>query len=369
MCRQIIYYNTYGDGSEDVTQRVETCRPGKMCTRLEHREYQRQFRFTKLGASAATETAASLADRRPTPYATADFLELPPTPRSKTPSPSRKHESGVYVNGEKIASIHTPSRRDKRNRTHVVVHAPEPPSPRIAVAAPRPILKRSSTLPSDYVVIEDGGRGRHGHSSHRREGRSHHRTSSRDISVGPAARILDDHLAAAAGTTSRHGASPSRSASPRPAYYREHARSPREYRYVDDSHRERRKSRRSTTHGSDVAAAAAVYVTPASSPPRKEVHFTADPPVSDRVREQNERIARRPKVHQEVKGILKKDGGAEQQQYDELRKAVGMMDIHPSRQDGDGEYWDRLRGRFDEPRERRRKSRVHYPGEGVYKYA
>ena len=94
-----------------------------------------------------------------------------------------------------------------------------------------------------------------------------------------------------------------------------------------------------------------------------------------RSRQQNERIARRPKLHQEVKGILKKDAAAAvvvpANDYDELSRAVGQMDIHPSsRRDGDDDsrYWDRLRDRFEEPRERRRKSRVQYPGEAVYKY-
>ncbi|OIW33144.1 hypothetical protein CONLIGDRAFT_163300 [Coniochaeta ligniaria NRRL 30616] len=343
MCRKTIYYNTYGDGSEDVTERVDTCRPGKMCSHPERREYRRQFRFTKLGTSSP-ETPVSLADRRPTPYAT-DFLELPPTPRSKSPSPSRKQESGVYVNGEKIANIHNP-RKEKR-RSHVVVHAPEPPSP------VRPVLKRHSTLPADYVVIENEARGRHSRHPTRRN-------SSREVPVGPV-RILDD-------LSSRHSSPSRRSASPRPVHYREHARTPRGYDYVDD----RRKSRRSSAYyprGEDV------YMTPAASPPaRKEVHFTDADPVRDGIRQQNERIRRRPKLHQEVKGILKKDAAVPENEYDALRRAVGQMDIHPSsqpqmrREASDPQYWDRLRDRFEEPRERRRKSRVYYPGEGVYKY-
>ncbi|KAH8909396.1 hypothetical protein BR93DRAFT_391194 [Coniochaeta sp. PMI_546] len=359
MCRKTIYYNTYGDGSEDVTERVDTCRPGKMCPHPERREYRRQFRFTKLGTSSP-ETALSLADRRPTPYAT-DFLELPPTPRSKSPSPSRKHESGVYVNGERVANIHAPRKEKRRN--HVVVHAPEPPSP------VRPILKRHSTMPSDYVVIENeaAARGRHGRHSTRRN-------SSREIPVGPV-RILDD-----AG--SRHSSPSRRSASPRPVHYREHARTPRGYEYVNDD--DRRRSRRSSAYY--YPRPEDVYMTPAASPPaaRKEVHFTSDDPVREGIRQQNERIARRPKLHQEVKGILKKDAAAAaaaagvvvpENEYDALRRAVGQMGIHHPPRPGqlrrevsDPQYWDRLRDRFEEPRERRRKSRVYYPGEGVYKY-
>ncbi|KAB5569949.1 hypothetical protein GE09DRAFT_1101153 [Coniochaeta sp. 2T2.1] len=321
MCRKTIYYNTYGDGSEDVTERVDTCRPGKMCAYPERKEYRRQFRFTKLGGASSPETPVSLADRRPTPYVT-DFLELPPTPRSKSPSPSRKRESGVYINGEKVANIHAPRKSEKR-RNHVVVHAPEPPSP-IRPAT----IKRHSTMPADYVVIENeaAGRGRHGgrHSTTARG------NSSRDIPVGFAG-ILDDM------------------GSSRP---------------VED-----------------------VYLSPAVSPPtpnRKEVHFTptgVDPARESAIRRQNERIARRPKLHQEVKGILKKDSSSihpqvvvpdNNNEYDELRRAVGQMDIQKvpdvRREYSDPQYWDRLRGRFEEPKERRRKSRVLYPGETVYKY-
>lgn len=361
MCRKTVYYNTYGDGSEDVTERVDTCRPGKMCSHPERREYRRQFRFTKLGVSSP-ETPASLADRRPTPYATSsDFLELPPTPRSKSPSPSRKHESGVYVNGEKVANIHTP--RKERRRGHVVVHAPEPPSPII----PRPSIKRHSTMPSEYVVIEnEASRGR----AHGRQAATRRRNSaSREIPLGPA-RILDD-------MGSRHSSPSRRSASPRPAHYREHARNARGYEYLDSERAERRRSRRSSSYY--YRPEEDVYMTPAASPSpqpvRKEVHFTADP-VRESIRRQNERIAQRPKLHQEVKGILKKEGAAASvaapvSEYDELRRAVGQMDIHPSRlrsELSDPQYWDRLRDRFEEPRERRRKSRVYYPGEGVYKY-
>ncbi|KAB5515477.1 hypothetical protein GE09DRAFT_1159747 [Coniochaeta sp. 2T2.1] len=374
MCRKTIYYNTYGDGSEDVTERVDTCRPGKMCAYPERKEYQRQFRFTKLGGTSSPETPVSLADRRPTPYAT-DFLELPPTPRSKSPSPSRKRESGVYINGEKIANIHAPRKSEKR-RNHVVVHAPEPPSP-IRPAA----IKRHSTMPADYVVIENeaAGRGRHGgrHSSTTR------RNSSRDIPVGFAG-ILDD-------MGSRHSSPSRRSASPRPLHYREHARTARGFEYVDSERAERRKSRRSSSYhhypttSSSSRPVEDVYLSPAASPPtptRKEVHFTTtgvDPARESAIRRQNERIARRPKLHQEVKGILKKDSSGIHPQvvvpdneYDELRRAVGQMDIQKvpdvRREYSDPQYWDRLRGRFEEPRERRRKSRVLYPGETVYKY-
>lgn len=354
MCRKTIYYNTYGDGAEDVTERISTCRPGKVCPHPERREYRRQFRFSKVHVDhASSETPSSLADRKPTPYST-DFLELPPTPRSKSPSPSRKHESGVYVNGAKVADIHTP-RKEKRPSHRVVIHAPEPPSP-------RPILKRSSTMPSEYVVVEDNHRGRHGR-DHREHPRR--RTSSKDVLLGPV-RIADD-------LGSHYSNGSRRSASPRPNYYRSHDRSPREYSYVDEERERKRALRRHSTlyaNGSDFSRADsnAVFMTPATSAVRKELRW--EDQVQASIARQNQRIAQRPKVYQEPKGILKKDSAAVADTYDELRKAVGKMDIHPStRRDGDDpKYWDRLRDRFEEPRDRRRRSRVYYPGEGLYKY-
>jgi len=397
MCRKTIYYNTYGDGSEDITERVDTCRPGKMCSRPERREYHRQFKFAKLGLSSP-ETPVSLADRRPTPHATAtDFLELPPTPRSKSPSPSRKHESGVYVNGERIANIHAP-RKEKR-RSHVVVHAPEPPSP---IRAP-PVLKRSSTMPlaADYVVIENesGARGRRHNNT--TTTRHHHtvaprrRNTSREVPLGPV-RILDDM----GGSSSRHSSPSRRSASPLPvsSYHREqHARTAAAA-YADSERAERRRSRRSSSsshhhhhssrrHHGEEELERVYLATPAASPQppaaRKEVHFTTGTdPVSESIRRQNERIARRPKLYQEVKGILKKDAQKKTSDYEELRRAVGEMDIHPSSSSqqppqqqprlrselSDPQYWERLKDRFEEPRERRRRSRVQYPGEGYYRY-
>jgi hypothetical protein len=389
MCRKTIYYNTYGDGSEDVTERVDTCRPGRMCSRPERHEYHRQYRFSKLGVTSP-ETPASMADRRPTAYTTAaDFLELPPTPRSKSPSPSRKHESGVYINGEKVAAIHAPRKEKRRN--HVVVHAPEPPSP-IRPAA----MKRHSTMPSDYVVIEnEAGRGRHGR---------HATTTTRRRS---ASRGGDASLRVPSDALGSRNSSPSRrSASPRPVRYRDHTRTAegQGLDYLDAERAERRRSRRSSAYVRRATDDEVYLATPAASPPaRKEVHFTptgsttgttgADP-VRDSIRRQNERIARRPKLHQEVKGILKKDTAAAaaaaataapavaRNEYDALRRAVGQMGIHPPTSStavplqqprlrselSDPQYWDRLKSRFEDPRERRRKSRVYYPGEGVYKY-
>lgn len=360
MCRITIYYNTYGDGTRDVTERTDSCRPGKMCSHPERREVSRNFMFSKLATKPTSEALSSVAERKPTPYHT-DFLELPPTPRSKTPSPSRRHESGVYVNGTKIADLNTKGekRGSSRRETPVVIHAPEPPSP-------RPFLKRSSTMPtSQHIVVEERGR------RHRDVLAQPRRTSSREIAVGPV-RILES-----LGDNRRSDSGSRRSASPRPTYYREHSRSARGYEYRDQevTRKERVPSSRraSSFYGESNLASSSrrtrdVYATPPPEtqvvPPKKELRW------EDQVRaKQNERIARRPKLHQEVKGILKKEEPVPV--YDELRRAVGQMDIHSSQRrvmDGDEEYFDRLRNRFEEPRERRRRSKVYYPEEGLYKY-
>lgn len=358
MCRKTVYYNTYGDGTQDVTERVDTCRPGKMCSHPERRELSRNYRFSKLASQALPETPSSLSDRKPTLYHS-DFLDLPPTPRSKTPSPNRKHESGFYVNGAKVADIHT--KREKRHATRrdpVIVHAPEPP-------APVPFLKRSTTMPSSqHIVLEERGR-------RRRDVLTEPRwTSSREIPLGPV-RFLET-----LGSTHRANSGSRRSASPRPDYLREHSRSQRGYEFRNEE-RERkeriRPSHRTSSfyNSSDFTSTSRrtedAYMTPPPevkiSPPKKELRW------EDEVRaRQNERIARRPKVHQEVKSILKKE-----ETYDELRRAVGEMDIHPTQQrnvpeDDDALYWERLRNRFEEPRERRRRSKIYYSDDGLYKF-
>lgn len=360
MCRVTVYYNTYGDGTRDVTERVDTCRSGKMCSHPERREVSRNFMFSKLAVKASPEAPSSVAERKPTPYHT-DFLQLPPTPRSKTPSPSRKHESGVYVNGTKVADLNT--KREKRHSSRreppVVVHAPEPP-------APRPFLKRSSTMPSSqHIVVEERGR------RHRDSVAQPPKTSSREIAVGPV-RILES-----LGDHGRSNSGSRRSASPRPTYHREHSRSARGYDYRDQEVTRKERvttSRRASSFYGEGSLASTqrrakdVYMTPPPEvqvvPPKKELRW------EDQVRaQQNERIARRPKLHQEVKGILKKEEPVAE--YDDLRRAVGKMDIHSSQRrvrEGDEEYFDRLRSRFEEPRERRRRSKVYYPEEGLYKY-
>lgn len=363
MCRKTIYYNTYGDGAEDVTERVDTCRPGLMCSRPEVQQYRRSFPFTKLQGRSAPEPASSMADRKPTPYHRPDFhlSVLPPTPRrSKSPSPSRRRESGVYVNGSKIADVnrrrqstaardsHVVDDRFTRGRVVVVPHAPEPP-------APRPAIKRSNTMPT--FVDQQPTR----------------RLSSREVPIGPV-RILED-----LGRRNSTYQPQRRARSP----------SPQRATFVDEEREERRRRRAerrasAAIHsampvGSDFTqASAATHPLSASAAARKELRWKDQ--VEAEIAAQNRRIAGRPKphVHQEVKGILKKSAGDNDDgAYGELRSAVERLDIRSgaTRREGPKEkenreekkYWDRLRGRFEEPSDRRR-SRVYYPAEDVYKY-
>ncbi|KAK1765605.1 hypothetical protein QBC33DRAFT_543333 [Phialemonium atrogriseum] len=355
MCRKTIYYNTYGDGAEDVTERVDTCRPGKMCSYPDLREYNRNFRFTKL-QELSNPGPSSQADRLPTPYAADYHLNvLPPTPRrSKSPSPSRRRESGVFVNGAKIADVtgrkrHTTAAGPgSRDRVVVVPHAPEPPSP-------RPTLKRSGTMPEFDA----------------RAGQLQRRNSSREIPLGPV-HILEGLASRrpSTRTTRDHHHQERRSRSP----YIEEDREEREER------RRRRAERRASTvyvsGGSDYSSSAPA--TSAASQQRKELRWKDQ--VDAEIAAQNQRIARRPKVrlhvHQDQeapakKGILKREAtAAGDGAYEELRSAVERMGIQGGGGAGREEkrYWDRLRDRFEEPRERRRRSRVYYPGEGTYKY-
>ncbi len=330
MCIKSIFYNTYGDGFHDVTERVETCHPSEMCRHPEIREYHRKLRHNKVVERNGLETPLAFVERKPSPLH-GDYLRLPPTPRrSKSPSPSRKHESGIYVNGTKVVDIsgskkrHSAARGSERDR--VILHAPEPPAPAR--------LTRASTMPVDYTPAES---------------QSHHHGAGRD--------------------------------SHRPTtHYRRHVRGGSEFVFIEDEQEQRsrrRATRRSnTTHGhsSDFSHsdAAASDATPAIG---KKLRW--DDEIESKIAEQNERISARPSVHQGIKGILKHPQRKNADVYDELRRAVKGLDIgsgskdrrSPPHSDDGYEYdRDRLRARFDEkPRDRKRRSRVSY-GTDIYGY-
>lgn len=369
MCRKTIYYNTYGDGAEDVTERVETCRPGLMCPHQDVRHYSRSFPFTKLQQRSQPEPIPT---NKSTPYHRSDFhLNIfPPTPRrSKSPSPSRRRESGVYVNGSKVADTNRRRHstvlgretsniaddRYSRGRVVVVPHAPEPPSP-------RPALKRTSTMP-DFVVVEGKKPTR--------------RMSSREVPIGPVRIVADLGRRNSTYHSQRRARSPS----------------PQRPTYVDDERDERRRRRAERKAAAAAAAAApggsdftqasvATHPMSAATAARKELRWQDQ--VDAQIAAQNRRISSRPKphLHQEVKGILKNGAGApvvsnDDDVYGELRSAVERMDIHGSRASRDPvkdresreekRYWDRLRGRFEETSERRR-PKVYYPAGDSYNF-
>ena len=344
MCIKSIFYNTYGDGFHDVTERVDTCHPGEMCRHPEIREYHRKFRHNKVVDLSGLETPLAFVERKPSPIH-GDFLRIPPTPRrSKSPSPSRKHESGIYVNGTKVVDIsgskkrHSATRGSERDR--VILHAPEPPAPAR--------LTRASTMPADYTPAES---------------QSHHHSAGANPTVSSTSRERG-HRDSHRPTT----------------HYRRHVRGGSEFVYIEDEQEQRsrrRATRRSnTTHGhsSDFSHSSAAT---SDATPAIEKKLRWDDELESKIAEQNERISARPAVHQGLKGILKHPQRKNADVYDELRRAINHLDLasgskdhrSPSHSDDGYEYdRDRLRARFDEkPRDRKRRSRVSY-GTDLYGY-
>lgn len=439
MCLKRVYYNTYGDGSEDVTERVDTCRPGKMCSSPEVRKYERKFRFTKLEDPTKLEPASSLADRKPTPYHAEPHIQLPPTPDTSeeegsgaqsAASASRKPRSrspGTYVNGIRIADVSGTRGRAAKRYSHVS-HTREP-------SPPRPKLKRHSTTPASGTVVVQQDRQPRG-----RERASSRRDRSRDVAVGPFS--LCEDLGRRSSRDRARDESP-----PRRRHHHPHdSHHSKDHKYqaerpappppssssassvaatknipkvnivfVDDE-REARRMRRAKErrHTYDDAVDGKHSSTTFShrhaahgddEPARKSLRWQDE--VEAERAAQNARIASRSKTAAPiVKGILKHATGTDAAttrersgsgsgsggpKIDDLRRAVRGMDIPKgkgkgagaggrpraasgsAREDGDGAYYDRLRGRFDldprgEGRERQRRSRVYYPGEGLYKY-
>ncbi|KAL2188189.1 hypothetical protein L209DRAFT_197528 [Thermothelomyces heterothallicus CBS 203.75] len=93
MCLTKVYYNTYADGAQDITEKSYPCREGRRCSHPEVRRYDRKFPFTRL-ADVQAESRRSLSERQPTPYFSSR------TPRSaKSSSPPGRRDSGIYMGG------------------------------------------------------------------------------------------------------------------------------------------------------------------------------------------------------------------------------------------------------------------------------
>lgn len=399
MCRKTIYFNTYVDGRTEVTEQVDACRQGRMCSRPEIREYQRQFRIKKI-ANNASPDPSSVSDRLPTPYHPNlnVHVNFPPSPpRSKSPSPSRKHakHDDVFVEYDARATKEK-NRRSTRDRVIVVPQAPEPAMPR-----------RPPTQP-EYLVAEDRDRDRH----HRERDRSQQsRRHSPEIPLGFVP-VVEDL------TTPRKSKSPvledlantrrrSPSSSPIPARPRDRRASvvdPRAIHWVKDEEksdrhpkRERRKTmigllddESSTANTAPAISRHDAFMTPATLVGRKERgNVRWDDEYRRKVAEHNAKIDARPArparpSNPELRSILKKEKKLppEAEVYDELRRASNNSDIPGTPRQNrewrererdeyqeDPTYWARLKGRFgDDPETRRRRSKVVYAGEETYRY-
>ncbi|KAL2156602.1 hypothetical protein VTH82DRAFT_1347 [Thermothelomyces myriococcoides] len=172
MCLTKVYYNTYADGAQDITEKSYPCRDGKRCSQPDVRRYDRKFPFARL-ADIQGESRRSLSERQPTPYFSGR------TPRSaKSPSPSGRRDSdhldpytsgggGGGGGGYDSYGYHGSSKR------------PHDPRDSLDSRYDRDLrLKRTVTDPN--IVYVDRGRG-DGASS---RSRSRSSSGSRDIPLG-----------------------------------------------------------------------------------------------------------------------------------------------------------------------------------------
>ncbi|KAK4108109.1 hypothetical protein N656DRAFT_772133 [Canariomyces notabilis] len=353
MCLTKVYYNTYSDGTQDITEKKYPCSDGRACSHNEVRKYDRKFPFTKLG-EVQPEPHRSLADRKPTPYF------KPHTPQtSKSPSPPRRRSADVYMSTPKhydhtdpygrydLYDYRTSSRRDPRDR-----YDREPRESR---------TKRSSTVPQIVYMDRDG-------LSTRSRSRSSSREYSRDVPLG--VHLADDY------SRRRHSSSRSRSrdgSSSRAGssdhsdkYYRRRTDDSVGYVFVDDQDERRRQRRETMTHrrsssypDPSTSATADAYdpsryiprraasstvvhgSSSVSTSPPKAKHLRWEDEVRAKRDRQNAEIANRPPtvvLSEPTRGILKHTGDSKTKgkaretdnEIDELRRAVARMEI-PSR--------------------------------------
>ncbi|KAK4237941.1 hypothetical protein C8A03DRAFT_44266 [Achaetomium macrosporum] len=374
MCLTKVYYNTYSDGAQDITEKHYPCRDGRGCSHPEVRKYDRKFPFTKLG-DVKPESYRSLSERKPTPYFASH------TPRgSKSPSASGRRDSGVYYDYsdpyDGYGYHHSSSRHDPRDRQDR--------------GRDRELrLKRSSTNPHIVYVDRDG-------KSFSRS-RSASRDYSRDIPLGLVP-LADEY-----GRRRHSSRSRSREGSRDESdhyYRRRRTDDPHGYVVIDDQDERRRRRREekhrrlstsSYTEPSSSGAAAMTGIDAYGDPyqyiPRRAstvVHHS-DGSIStssggavpkqlrweDQVRAKRERqnaeIASRAAGHGEVKGILKHAGeskgkGRELDDIAELRRAVERMEIPRGRdrEPRSRDDWDRGWGGYDDyDSGRRKRSKVY----------
>lgn len=389
MCLTKVYYNTYSDGSQDVTEKNYPCRDGRSCSRPDVRRYDRKFPFNKLG-DAQPESHRSLSERKPTPY----FSGGGHTPRgSKSPSPSGRRDSGVYMGG----GSHSYDYRDPYAggggydaygyHTASSRHDPRDRYGREREREPR--LKRSSTTP--HIVYMD----RDGNPSITKPSRSRSHSSSRDYShsipVGLVP-LADDYGSRRRQRRHSSSASSSRSHSREGSdshlYYptttssssRRRTDDPQGYLLINDQDEKRSRRRRSSyTDAAGLASSSAGMAgmmdgygyTPrrastvvhhsdgsvstgggsgSSSHQPKQLRW--EDQVRERRNRQNAEIASRSAGglwgSGEVKGILKHTGsgdskgkgkGREMDEVEQLRRSIARMEL-PRGRDREPRGWD-----------------------------
>ncbi|KAK3899903.1 hypothetical protein C8A05DRAFT_36477, partial [Staphylotrichum tortipilum] len=354
MCLTKVYYNTYADGAQDISEKTHPCRDGRACSRPDVRRYDRKFPFAKLGDSLP-ESHRSLSERQPTPY-------FGDSRGSKSPSPSRRRDSASYMTGNYAdpygaaaagydtygyrSSRHDPRDRDRHDRGR----------------DREPRLKRFSTTPQIIYMDRDRDRDRDRESkSSRSRSNSNSRDYSHDIPLGLVP-LADEY----GRRHRRHSTSSSRSRSRDDPYYsssssshRRRTDDPPSYTMIDDAderrrqRRERRMSSSSYAEPTTTTGAADGYTDPRYIPRRAAtVVHNGDPSSSssgrkqlrweDQIRSkrdrQNAEIASRQPWNNswnggEVKGILKHRGddakgkGRETDEIEDLRRAVERMEM------------------------------------------
>ncbi|KAK0639534.1 hypothetical protein B0T16DRAFT_463202 [Cercophora newfieldiana] len=303
MCVKKIYFNTYADGAQDVTEQVHACREGKMCPNPEVRTFERKLSFNK--GDLEPEPPRRL---RPSSY----YLggDLPTPRRSKSPSPGYRRESEVGPSDSpkpsRYRDRHDHREPHRRSSRHLDLDR-APPSPSK--------LKRTNTAPH-LVVIEQGApvfssrdlppgpiHVAEGHGVHRHSSRRHRDRDSDDLrsprldSANPKAFVIvNDEREHRRRTREGKRRMSSSSTRPDPALItppaEEHSSEPREPR-------RRYSLRRANT---------VVLPSTESSPPNKHLRWEDEVRIARE--RQNDEISKRKKpleVHQDsgLKGILK----------------------------------------------------------------
>ncbi|KAK4201909.1 hypothetical protein QBC40DRAFT_277420 [Triangularia verruculosa] len=352
MCLSKVYYNSYSDGQQDVTEKMYACRDGRRCANPEVRKYDRKFPFTKLG-EAQPESQRSISERKPTPY-------FEPRGGSKSPSPSlgrdSRRDSGVYMGGGSSS----------KSSKHYDPYDPYSQAYRSSSSSrtrddPRDYYggrSRSNSIPQ--IIYMDG---RDGYKESGKRSRSSSRDYSRDIPLGPV------HLADEYGRRSSRSRSRDSGDLNSKYYSSSHGRGRGDpmsgYMFVDDQDERRRQrreqrrmsmdeydpsryiprsSRRASTSGTVVHNDGTSLYTSSSAPTGTSSgksgsgHVRWEDEVRAKRNRQNAEIANRPVLglDGEPKSILKKKGDvkgkgreSDEDLYD-LRRAVEGMGL-PSR--------------------------------------